>query len=62
MIAGDDIIGDETPRRCPLSGVKRTSPEWPSMSANDPKRTSVAASNLPVLVDKMPRPEPRGRQ
>ena len=31
-------------------------------STHDPKRTSAAASNLPVLIDKMLRPEPRGRQ
>ena len=48
--------------RCPLLGVKRTWPAGYPMSAFDPKRTSAAASNLPILVDKMPCPEPRGRQ
>jgi hypothetical protein len=34
---------DDGIRRCPLSGVKRTSVRGASMSAFDPKRTSAQA-------------------
>src|SRR5262249_54088504 len=51
---------------CPLLGVKRTCRLPCEMSPIDPKRTLLGLTPYPpsmlVLADRMPCPEPRGRQ